>query len=141
MALYWRSHSERPRHKWFRASIAPICVTQASASDPKLDADSQALSKIRNMCAVAMASAESLTQSAYDDLAKGERQRFDSAKRMSLELAKNIADVSYRDAALEQVVELCMKASDIDTARILVRGIQTEVIRERLLGDYPAAFY
>ena len=44
---------------------------------------------------------------------------------MSLELAKNITDVSYRDTALEVIVELCMKANDIDTARILVRGIQT----------------
>jgi len=128
--------------KWFtRLSKAPTSVALAFASDPKVEAEAQALRKIRSMCAVAMVSAESLAQSSYDDLAKGERQRFESAKRMSLELAKNIADVSYRDAALENIVELCMKAQDIETARILVRGIQTGMIRERLLEEYPVAFY
>ena len=128
--------------KWFsRSSKAPICVAPALASDPKIDAEAQALRKIKSMCAIAMASADSLTKSSYDDLAKGERQRFESPKRMSLEVAKNITDVSYRDAALEHIIELCMKANDTDTARILVRGIQTGMIRERLLEEYPVAFY
>jgi hypothetical protein len=93
------------------------------------------------MCAVATASAERFAQSSYDDLASGERRRFESAKRMSLELAKDITDVSYRDAALQHVVELCMKANDIETARVLVRGIQTGMIREKLLEEYPVIFY
>ena len=128
--------------KWFnRSSKAPISVAPAFASDPNIDVEAQSLRKIKSMCSIAMASADSLAQSSYDDLAKGERQRFESAKRMSLEVAKNITDVSYRDAALEHIVELCMKANDTDTARILVRGIQTGMIRERLLEEYPVAFY
>lgn len=126
--------------KWFRKPPkAPN--SPASTSDPKIDVELQALTKIRNMCAVAMASADSFARSSYDDLAKGERQRFESAKRMSLELARDITDVSYRDAALQHIVELCMKANDIKTAGILVRGIQTRMIRERLLEEYPVIFY
>jgi len=60
---------------------------------------------------------------------------------MSLELARKIADVSYRDSALYHIVELCMKASDIETARILVRGIQAGTIREQLLEEHPVIFY
>jgi hypothetical protein len=93
------------------------------------------------MCAVVAASAESVVQFTHDDLAKRERQRFESARRMSLELAKNITDVSYRDTALQHIVELCMKANDVDTERILVRDIQTGIIREKLLEEYPVAFY
>ena len=128
--------------KWFkRLPKAANSAVLASAPDPRIDVEAQALAKIRNMCAVATASAESVAQSSHDDLAKGERYRFESARRMSLELAKNITDVSYRDTALQHIVELCMKANDVDTARILVRGIQTGIIREKLLEEYPVAFY
>ena len=128
--------------KWFKRPLKAPLGTIAT-SDPKIDveADARVLAKIRNMCAVATASAESVAQSQYGDLAKGEKQRFESAKRMSLELAKNIADVSCRDTALQHIVELCMKANDIKTARVLVRGIQTGMIREKLLEEYPVAFY
>ena len=128
--------------KWFKKlPKAPHGTVPTCASDPKIDVETQALTKIRNMCAVATASAESVARSSYDDLTKGEKQRFQSAKRMSLELAKDITDVSYRDTALQHIVELCMKANDIETARILVRGIQTGMIREELLEEYPVIFY
>jgi len=91
--------------KWFKKRLkAPLSRVPASAPDLKIDAEAQALTKIRNMCAVATASAEGVARASYDDLAKAERQRFESAKRMSLELAKNITDVSYRDSALHLIV-------------------------------------
>jgi hypothetical protein len=128
--------------KWFKKlREAPNSTVPDLVPDPKIDVEAQALRKIRNMCAVAAASAEGFAQSSYDDLASGERRRFESAKRMSLELAKDITDLSYRDAALQQIVELCMKANDIETARVLVRGIQTGTIHEKLLEEYPVIFY
>jgi len=128
--------------KWFKRRLKPpLSTVPTPATDLKIDAEALALTKIRNMCAVATASAESVAQSSHDDLSKSERQRFESAKRMSLELAKNITDVSYRDSALHHIVELCLKANDIETARILVRGIQTGTIREQLLEEHPVIFY
>ena len=126
--------------KWFKKSSKAGTDTVLSAAS-KIDGEAQALSKIINMCSVATASAESAALDAHSDLSKGERQRFESAKRMSLQLAKTITDVSHRDAALEHIVELCMKANDLETAIILIRGIQTGLIRERLLEEYPVAFY
>ena len=123
-------------NRWPKASIPAALV-----SDQKIEVEAQSLRKIKNICSIAMSSADRLAQSSHGDLAEGERRRFESAKRISLELAKNITDVSYRDAALEHIVELCMAANDIDTARILVRGIQTGMIRERLLAEHPVAFY
>ena len=114
---------------------------QADTSPSKIGGEAQSLNKIINMCTVATASAERAALNPHADESKGERQRFESAKRMSLQLAKEITDVSYRDAALEHIVELCMKANDLETARILISGIQTEVIRERLLEEYPTSFY
>lgn len=127
--------------KWFRKQPEAPHSTVSASADSKLAADMQTLSKIRNMCAVTTASAASIAQASYDDLAKSEKQRFESAKRMSLELAKDIMDVSCRDTALQSIIELCMKANDIETARILVRGIQIGAIRENLLEEHPIAFY
>jgi hypothetical protein len=127
--------------KWFKKLQVSPNEMPASMVDSKVQIESQMLAKIKNMCAVTSASAESVAQSSYEDLAKGEKQRFESAKRMSLNLAKNITDVSCRDTALRHIFELCMKANDTETARILVRGIQTGSIREKLLEAYPLAFY
>jgi hypothetical protein len=113
----------------------------SAAEASKIDGEAQTLNRIINMCAVATASAESAALNPHTDLSKGERQRFESAKRISLRLAREITDVSYRDAALEQIVELCMKANDLETAIILIRGIQTETMRKRLEEEYPVAFY
>ena len=127
---------------WFKKQLnSQFYTVPAPAPDLKIDIEAQALMKIRNMCAVAAAGAESAALSSPDELAKSELQRFESAKRMSLELAKTITDVSCRDSALHHIVELCMKANDIKTARILVRGIQTGSIREQLLEEHPVIFY
>ena len=128
--------------KWFKkSSKARTGTAMSSAAASNVDREAQALTKIINMCSVATASAESAALNPHAELSKGEWQRFESAKRMSLQLAKQITDVSYRDAALEQIVELCMKANDLATARVLIGGIQTVMIRERLLEEYPVAFY
>jgi hypothetical protein len=42
-----------------------------------------------------------------------------------------------RDSSVRQIVDLCMKAEDIRTARILFRAIQAASIREDALNDYP----
>ena len=44
---------------------------------------------------------------------------------------------STRDAAVSEIVNLCMKANDLRTARILFRAIQTVSIREDVLGAHP----
>jgi hypothetical protein len=113
----------------------------AERSSSTIDGEAQMLNKIISMCNVAATSAESAALNPHADESKSARQRFESAKRMSLQLAKEITDVSCRDAALEHIVELCMKANDLETARILIRGIQTELTRERLLEEYPVSFY
>jgi hypothetical protein len=110
-------------------------------SPSNIDGEAQALSRIINMCSIAAASAERAALDPHADESKGERQRFESAKRISLQLAREITDAACRDTALEHIVELCMKANDLETARILIGGIQTGMIRERLLEEYPMSFY
>jgi hypothetical protein len=124
--------------KWFR-NILGEPDESIPAIDLKTDLERQAFAKIRNICEVA--SAGSVAQFPGEDLAKRERQRFESARRLSLELAKQIEDVSLRDSALEGIIQFCLKANDLNTPRILVRGIQSPAIRDRLLEDHPVIFY
>ena len=114
-----------------------------SERDPVVEVNEQTLSKIRNMCAVGMISAgdlaqEGLAQPVRTDVTKLQWLRFGSAKRMSLELAKTFSDADYRDAALQHVIELCMTADDLETAGILLKGIQSTPIRGELVLKYPA---
>jgi hypothetical protein len=118
----------------------PGTAAPDSETDPIVEADEQALSRIRSMCAVAMTSAESAAQPIHTDMRRVNRLRFASAKRMSLELAKTISDASHRDAALRHIIELCVTANDMEASRILVQGIQSEPIREELLLTHPVLF-
>jgi hypothetical protein len=128
--------------KWFRETVEEF---NEAVLDPalslKVDSDEQALSKIRSLCAVVMADAGRVARSYHDDRTKAEKLRFESARRLSLHLTKTIVETSLRDAALQQIIELCMTANDLDTPRILVRGIQSGEVREKLLEEYPVIFY
>ena len=119
---------------------APGTAAPDSEPDPMVEADEQALSKIRSMCAVAIASAEGVARPVDADMTRTHRLRFASAKRMSLELAKTISDAAYRDAALAQIIEFCMAANDVEASMILLQGIQSEPIREELVQAYPTLF-
>ena len=127
---------------WFqhRPPEDPGAATPESAVDPTVDAGEQALSRIRSMCTVVMTGAEFIAQTIPGDLTRVERLRFASARRMSLELARTITEASRRDEALQQIVELCMKANDTETSRVLVEGIQSKAIRDELFLAYPALF-
>ena len=63
---------------------------------------------------------------------------YDSAKKRALELAKHISDDLLRDAAVRQIVNLCMSANDVETAAVLIGAIQTEKIRAEMLNEHPS---
>jgi hypothetical protein len=52
-------------------------------------------------------------------------------------IAMKIADDLLRDAAVRQIVDLCVKANDMTRARILFRAIQATSIREGVLQEHP----
>jgi hypothetical protein len=54
-----------------------------------------------------------------------------------MKIAIKISDDLLRDSAVRQIVDLCLKANDLKTARILFRAIQAVSIREDVLNDYP----
>ena len=66
-----------------------------------------------------------------------EADRYERAAKAAMEIAIKISDDLLRDASVRQIVDLCMKASDLRTARILFRAIQTPSITAEVLNDHP----
>ena len=54
-----------------------------------------------------------------------------------MEIAMKVSDELMRDAAVRQIVELCMTADDVKTARPLFRAIQSSSIRDDVLKTHP----
>lgn len=119
--------------KWF-ARRQPADIWDEPVQGPLGDID--AVARIRNICQAAGASAEAVAASAQTG--KRERERYERAARVAMEIAMKIADDLMRDDAVRRIVDLCMKAEDIKTAQILSRAIQAGWIREAVQRDYPA---
>jgi hypothetical protein len=69
---------------------------------------------------------------------KEEADRYERAAKVAMEIAIKISDGLLRDSSVRQIVDLCMKADDLRTARILFRAIQAVSIREEVLSEHPA---
>ena len=54
-----------------------------------------------------------------------------------MKIAMKISDDLLRDSSVRQIVNLCVTANDMKTARILFRAIQADSIREDVLNDHP----
>ena len=108
--------------------------TRRDIWDEAIDAplgDIDAAERIRAICDAASASAAGPAQA-------GERERYDRAARVAMEIAMKISDELMRDDAVRRIVDLCMKANDLKTAQILFRAIQAGWVREAVRRDHPA---
>jgi hypothetical protein len=101
--------------------------------------DIEAAHKIRDICRSAADSAEKLAGSAdrSDNKIKYEVERYERAAKTAMKIAIKISDDLLRDSAVRQIVNLCLQANDLRTARILFRAIQSVSIKEDVLNDYP----
>jgi hypothetical protein len=66
-----------------------------------------------------------------------EADRYERAAKAAMEIAIKISDELLRDSSVRQIVDLCMKAGDLRTARILFRAIQTPSIKAEVRNEHP----
>lgn len=101
--------------------------------------DFEAARKIREICNSAAGSTDkSGRQTAADAAAQEATGRYKRAAKVAMEIAIQISDELLRDAAVCQIVGLCVNANDLKTAGILFRAVQDASLRENLLRDHPA---
>jgi hypothetical protein len=131
-AMRWFGR-EKPREIW----------EEATASPP---GDIEAAETIRNICRSAAESAAFVggfaaradnTKRAIQRKHEEESARYQRAARAAMEIAMKVSDELMRDAAVKDIVELCLRANDTRTAQILFRAIQTPALRDGLLRDHP----
>jgi hypothetical protein len=126
----WRFGRMRPGEVWDEAIEGPI-------------GDIEAAEKIRTICRAAADSAEQVAGLAGTNARSQEKKhqlesaRYERAAKAAMGIAMKVSDDLMRDAAVRDIVELCLKANDIKTARILFRAIQAPSIRDMVLGDHP----
>ena len=124
--MWWFNREER-REIWDEAIQWPI-------------GDIEAAHRIREICRSALDSAEKVAgfAGAPDNKKhKYETDRYERAAKAAMEIAMKISDDLMRDSAVRQIVDLCMKANDVRTARILFRAIQAASITGDVLNDHP----
>jgi hypothetical protein len=131
--MKWFSKA-KPKEVWEEAEPSPL-------------GDIEAAEKIRNICRSAADSAvfvaarpeggKKIAKKAADKKLELESQRYQRAARVAMELAMKVSDELMRDAAVKEIVELCLKADDLKTAKILFRAIQSPSIRDPVLREYP----
>jgi hypothetical protein len=68
---------------------------------------------------------------------KNEADRYERAAKAAMEIAIRISDDLLRDSSVRQIVDLCVTAGDLKTARILFRALQTPSIKADALNDHP----
>jgi hypothetical protein len=134
----WLFNKDKRKEIWDEAIQWPI-------------GDIEAADKIRNICRSASDSAERIgglaapadnkrlnNRKKPDSGNNGsDTERYERAARTAMEIAMKISDDLMRDAAVSEIVDLCLKARDQRTARILFRAIQAASIREAVLGEHP----
>ena len=126
MAMWWFDKG-KPKEIWDEDIQWPI-------------GDIEAAHRIRAICRSAADSAEKVAGFAdRPDSKKNnqENERYERGAKVAMEIAIKISDDLLRDAAVRQIVSLCVKANDLKTARILFRAIQAVSIREDVLNDHP----
>jgi hypothetical protein len=102
--------------------------------------DIEAAHRIREICRAAADCAEKVAGAAdrSHQKTRGEVERYERAAKVAMEIAIKVSDDLVRDAAVRQIVELCLKANDTRTARPLFRAIQSKSIVADVLREHPA---
>ena len=100
--------------------------------------DIEAAKRIREICRSAAESAEKIGVQVdrTNKKIRREVERYERAARAAMELAMTVSDELLRDAAVRQIVELCLKAGNIMTARTLFRAIQSRSIQDDVLREH-----
>ena len=69
---------------------------------------------------------------------QAEVERYERAAKVAMEIAMKVSDDLLRDAAVRQIIELCLKANHTRTARTLFRAIQSKSISQDVLKEHPS---
>ena len=119
-------HRDRPPDVW--------------ESDVQPEGDIAAAQRIREICVAAASIVErmpTLRGRNVEAARTADAERCQAAIRRALEFAQRMTDDDMRDVSVSQIIRLSVKADLFKTARVLVRAVQSERVREELTAEIP----
>ncbi len=66
-----------------------------------------------------------------------ERDHYNKFRAKALRVADTLTDEFFRSGAINFIIEASMKAGDEDDARVLLKEVAADVIREKIIERYP----
>jgi hypothetical protein len=96
--------------------------------------------QIREICNSVADSAEAVSVLYYGprtETKKRQIDRYERAKKRAEKKLEQISDELLRDAAIYQVLNFCMKATDVENAERLFHQLQTTTIKRIAMSEHP----
>jgi hypothetical protein len=104
--------------------------------------EAEALAQIEKLCRIAGMSAQVITEGkrnpgATNEIDQYELQRYEKLRLQAVRLADKLTDDFYRSSAIHSLIELCMKAEDVELARVWLKHVRVGKIREKIIATHP----
>jgi len=122
---------------WFR-KVEPREAWEID--DERSIGDIEAARQICEICNSVAGSAERVAVLFYGPNIKTkvrEMDRYERARKRAEKKLEQISDELLRDAAIFQILNLCMKANDVESAEKLFHQLQTTMIKGIVISEHP----
>jgi hypothetical protein len=134
---------------WFKKQ--PVRIEKRTARHGSLEqierddaplGETEKMAEIQQLCWLAGISAETVARAKAEgrleeEWAKYDLDRYKQLRAECIELADTITDEFYRAVIINYLVEVCMKAADIDDARALFEHQEIRSLQEDIVAKYP----
>jgi hypothetical protein len=98
---------------------------------------------VRTLCQIYEGSAENVGNGEFtndEEMGEYEHKRYEKGRKEALEIAIELTDKFYRNAALHATLDFCMKARDLTFATIIANAITVDMIQEKILEEHGQYF-
>ena len=141
------------RFGWFKKRDQPAPSARHGSleqivRDDAPPGETEKMVSIQQLCWIAGISAETIARAKaegrlQEEWAQYDLERYRRLRAECIEIADTITDEFYRAVVINYLVEVCIKAADIDDARALLRHQQIESFqedREDIVASIPNSF-
>jgi len=139
------------RFGWFKKRDRPPRIAKRIARHGSLEqierddappGEIEKMVEIQQLCWLAGLSAETVARAKAERRLEEEWAKYDldcykQLRAECIELADTITDEFYRAVVINYLVEVCMKAADIEDAHALVRHQEIKSFRQDIVAQYP----
>jgi hypothetical protein len=136
---------------WFKKREQPARIARRIARQGSLEqierddappGETEKMMEIQQLCWLAGISAETVARAKAEGRLEEEWARYDldrykQFRAECIELADTITDEFYRGVVINYLVEVCMKATDVDEARALIKHQEIKSFRQDIVAKYP----